>query len=119
MSKKKARFALTICDNKPDRFDRQIRRDVGVNISKEMSVLEKSSEEEIMSKLSQSVEDFFLQDHITNAPIIPDIIEKNRKCLYHYYFFSFIFLQVIIPTCFLFCMRNCQHFLLPVSKFFL
>ena len=82
--KKEARFALTICDNKPDGFDRQIRRDVGVNISKEMSILEKSSEKESMSNLSQSVEDFFLQDHITNAPIIPDIIEKNRKCLYHY-----------------------------------
>ena len=37
-TKKKTRFALTICDNKPDGFDRQIRRDVGVNISKEMSI---------------------------------------------------------------------------------
>ena len=69
-SKKKARFALTICDNKPDGFDRQIRRDVGVNIGKEMSILEKSSEKESMSKLSQSVEDFFLQDHITK--LCPD-----------------------------------------------
>ena len=37
-SKKKAGFALTICDNKPDGFDRQIKRDADVNISKEMSI---------------------------------------------------------------------------------
>ena len=70
-----------------------------------------------LEKESKSV--YCHKDNLYEAPTIPDIIEKNRKCLYHYSFFSFIFLQAIIPTYFLFCMRNCQHIVLSVSKFFL
>ena len=35
-----------------------------------------------LEKESQSV--YYHKDNLYEAPIIPDIIEKNRKCLYHY-----------------------------------